>query len=179
VITRVPDLSTPDPNDSLTINEFRNGDFASGFDWTFGFSLPTVYCTPKASSLGCSPEIGFTGQTSVSGPDNFAATSTNVFNRKYGVAMFSLTSANTPFHGGTLCVGSPTKLAAVQNSGGSPLPTQDCSGAFSVPITHGFMASHNLAPGTAGYVQFMVRDPGLATPDNMALSAGLRFVVLP
>jgi len=41
------------------------------------------------------------------------------------------------------------------------------------------MASHNLAPGTAGYVQFMVRDPGLATPDNMALSAGLRFVVLP
>jgi hypothetical protein len=144
-----------------------------------GFSLPTVYCTPKASSLGCAPEIGYNGQTSITGPDNFAATSTNVFNRKYGVAMFGLASANTPFHGGTLCVASPTKLAAVQNSGGSPLPTQDCSGAFSVPITHGFMASHNLTPGTAGYVQFMIRDPGLATPDNMALSAGLRFVVLP
>ena len=144
-----------------------------------GFSLPTVYCTPKASSLGCAPEIGYTGQTSITGPDNLAATAANVFNRKYGVAMFGLASANTPFHGGTLCVASPSKLAAVQNSGGSALPTQDCSGAFSVPITHAFMTNHSLTPGTAGYVQFMIRDPGLATPDNMALSAGLRFVVLP
>ncbi len=144
-----------------------------------GFSLPTVYCTPKASSLGCAPEIGFTGQTSIAGPDNFAATASNVFNQKFGVAMFGLASANTPFHGGTLCVASPTKLASVLRSGGSSLPTQDCSGAFSVPISHAFMTSHNLTPGTAGYVQFMIRDPGLSTPDNMALSAGLRFEVLP
>jgi hypothetical protein len=144
-----------------------------------GFSLPTVYCTAKASSLGCEPQVGYTGQTSITGPDNFAATASNVFNRKYGQAFLAMTSANTPFHGGTLCVASPAKLAPVQNSGGSALPTQDCSGAFSIPISHAFMASHNLTPGTAGYVQFMIRDPGLATPDNMALSAGLRFVVLP
>ena len=144
-----------------------------------GFSLPTVYCTPKASSLNCEPGIGYTGQTSIAGPDNFAATASNVFNRKYGVAMFGLAAANTPFHGGTLCVASPTKLTAVLYSGGSALPTQDCSGAFSVPITHAFMTSHNLTPGTAGYVQFMIRDPGLSTPDNMAFSAGLRFEVLP
>jgi hypothetical protein len=144
-----------------------------------GFSLPTVYCTPKASSLNCAPEIGYSGQASITGPDNLAATASNVFNRKFGVAMFGLASANTPFHGGTLCAASPTKLAAVLNSGGSALPTQDCSGAYSVPITHAFMTSHNLTPGTAGYVQFMIRDPGFTSPDNMALSAGLRFVVLP
>jgi hypothetical protein len=143
-----------------------------------GFSLPTVYCTAKASSLGCEPEIGYSGQTSVSGPDDFAATAQNVFNRKFGVALFGLTSANTPFHGGTLCIASPSKVSS-QNSLGSSLPTQDCSGSFSYPISHAFMASHGLTPGTAGYVQFMIRDPGFAAPDNLALSAGLRFVVLP
>jgi hypothetical protein len=144
-----------------------------------GFSLPTVYCTPKASSLGCIPGIGYTGQTSVSGPDNFAATAQNVFNRKYGILLFGTTTDDSPFHGGTLCVASPTKLSPVLNSGGSPLPTQDCTGTFSYPLTHAFMASHNLTPGTAGYVQFMIRDPGFAAPDNVALTGGLRFVVLP
>lgn len=144
-----------------------------------GFSLPTVYCTPKPSSLACTPEIGYTGQPTVSGPDNFVATASNVFNRKFGVILFGLGSANTPFRGGTACVATPASLTPVLYSLGSTLPTQDCSGSFSHPITQAFMASHGLTAGTAGYVQFMIRDPGFAAPDNVALTAGLRFVVQP
>ena len=144
-----------------------------------GFSLPTEYCSTKSSSLGCAPHIGYTGQPTVSGPDNFAATATNVFNRKFAVMLFGLGPASTPFHGGTLCIATPATLKPTLFSLGSPLPTQDCSGSLNRPITQAFMASQGLTPGTAGYVQFVIRDPGFATPDNVALSAGLRFVVQP
>jgi len=142
-----------------------------------GFSLPTTYCEAKTNSLGCTPAIGYTGLPRVSGPDNFTVTATNVYNQRYGVAVWGLGIANTPYHGGILCVASPTKFAPATRSGGSPPPATDCTGAFSAFFSQAFLAGHNLTPGTAGYVQFLIRDPGFAPPDGMSMTDALRFVV--
>lgn len=142
-----------------------------------GFTLPTSYCTAKTNSLGCSPQIGYTGLPRASGPDNFHVTAANVYNRKFGIALWGLATANTPYHGGTLCIASPRKFAPPSSSGGSVPPTNDCSGAFSAFFSQAFLASHGLTPGTAGYVQFVMRDPGFAPPDGLAMTDALRFVV--
>jgi hypothetical protein len=42
VTSRVPDLATADPNDSLTVNSVRNGSFHTGLDVSAGISLPIL-----------------------------------------------------------------------------------------------------------------------------------------
>jgi Tat protein translocase TatC len=42
VTRREPDLSTPDPNDSVTVTTRLPGDFESGIDWNTNFRLPSV-----------------------------------------------------------------------------------------------------------------------------------------
>lgn len=142
-----------------------------------GFTLPFVYCTAKANSLGCLPSIGYTGLPRMSGPDNFYVNASNVYNRKLGLAFWGLAGANTPFHGGTLCVASPNRFGPPADSGGSPPPVHDCTGSYSLFFSQSFLTTHGLTPGTAGYVQFVMRDPGFAPPDGLALTDALRFVV--
>jgi hypothetical protein len=142
-----------------------------------GFTLPTSYCTAKTNSLGCAPTIGYSGLPRMSGPDNFHVTASNVYNRKFGIAYWGLANANTPFHGGTLCVANPLKFGPPSSSGGTAPPVNDCSGTYSIFVSQSFLSSHGLTPGTAGYVQFVMRDPGFAPPDGLALTDALRFVV--
>lgn len=40
---RVPDLSTADPNDSLTVTQVQSGDFSTTFDWTTQVQLPILF----------------------------------------------------------------------------------------------------------------------------------------
>ena len=142
-----------------------------------GFTQPTVYCTPKLNSLGCTPTIGFTGLPSATGPDNFFVTATSVRNRKNGLLLWGTAPDATPFHGGTLCVLNPAKFLPMLDSVGNPPPANDCTGAYSVHVTQAFLTANGFTPGTAGYVQFTMRDPGFAPPDSIALTAALRFVV--
>ena len=39
---RVPDLSTPDPNDSVAVTRITEGDFQTGIDWNTGINLPIL-----------------------------------------------------------------------------------------------------------------------------------------
>jgi hypothetical protein len=142
-----------------------------------GFTMPSVYCTAKTNSLGCVPSIGYTGLPRMSGPDDFHVNASNVYNRKFGLAYWGLANANTPFHGGTLCVASPQRFGPPSNSGGAAPPVNDCSGSCSAFFSQSFLTTHGLTPGTAGYVQFVMRDPGFAPPDGVALTDALRFVV--
>lgn len=142
-----------------------------------GFTLPSAYCTAKANSLGCEPEIGYTGLPTASAADNFHVTASQVFNRKFGVLMWGLAPDSTPFHGGTRCVGTPSLILPPLHSGGTTLPATDCTGTYSQFISQAFMASHGMTPGTSVYVQYMMRDPGFVGADRLAFTAGLRFVV--
>jgi hypothetical protein len=143
-----------------------------------GLPVPHTYCVAKVSSLGCIPSIGWSGEPSLSGPDDFYATATNVINNKAGILIWGGVSASTAFFGGTLCIGPPIVRTAAQLSGGN-LPANDCSGSYSFHFSHTYMAAQLLYAGTTVYAQYWSRDPGYAQPDNVGLTNGLRFTVWP
>lgn len=53
---RVPDLSTPDPDDSVSVTTVRGGAYQSGVDFGASFQLPPLF----RSTWNIQPEIGFT-----------------------------------------------------------------------------------------------------------------------
>lgn len=57
---RVPDPTTPDPTDSITVSQFTNGDFNSAIDWQTGINLPTVL----RGSWKLQPTVGIVNSTS-------------------------------------------------------------------------------------------------------------------
>jgi Tat protein translocase TatC len=57
---RVPDPTTPDPTDSITVSQFTNADFESAIDWQTGINLPTVL----RSTWKLQPTVGIVNSTS-------------------------------------------------------------------------------------------------------------------
>jgi hypothetical protein len=141
---------------------------------------PTVYCTAKVNSLGCTPNIGITGSTSLSGPDDLILQVDQVLNRRRGVILWSRTSGLQSFGGGTLCVvGAQPRSMPIGSSGGSALPTVDCSGTYTAAFTHAYMNAKGISAGDMVFAQCWSRDPGFAAPDNISLSAAVAFLVCP
>jgi sec-independent protein translocase protein TatC len=59
---RQPDLSTPEPNDSVTIYRTAGGDFQSGLNWDTGINLPLLF----RSTWKLQPTIGVTNASTQS-----------------------------------------------------------------------------------------------------------------
>jgi hypothetical protein len=135
-----------------------------------------TYCSAKTNSLGCVPAIGSIGVPSVSGPDGFFVTARNVRNRKFGMMLWSLKAANTPFGGGTLCVHTQIHRTPGQGSGGSA-SGDDCTGTYAFHFTKAYMAQQQLGANTTVFVQYWSRDPGFAPPNNVGLTDALRFTI--
>jgi Tat protein translocase TatC len=57
---RIPDLSTPEPDDSITVSQVRDGDFSSGVDWETSINLPIV----ASGSWKITPSVGVRNITS-------------------------------------------------------------------------------------------------------------------
>jgi len=144
------------------------------------FPPPASYCTAKPNSLSCVPEIGWSGTPTTSGlTDDFFVTASNVINRKSGIMIWSTQPAVIPFGGGTLCVAPPIIRTPGQNSGGNPAPPLDCSGQYSFHFGHGYIQTYFLAAGQTLRAQYWSRDPGFASPNDIGLTDGLTFTLLP
>jgi len=139
---------------------------------------PCTYCTAKVNSQGCTPGIGYTGVPSLTGPNNFHVTATNVLNNKFGLLFWGQAPANLPFFGGIRCVASPFLRTAAQHSGGNAGP-DDCSGSYSYHFSQAYMNQEFLAAGMHIYAQYWSRDPGFPAPDNIGLTDALHFVIGP
>jgi hypothetical protein len=94
-----------------------------------------VYCTAKTNSLGCLPEIGFSGMPSASANSGFVITADNIHNDRRGLLFYGLNGpASVSFLGGTLCVQSRVYRTPQQNSLGTLGGEADCSGHYSIDM---------------------------------------------
>lgn len=145
---------------------------------------PTGFCTAKLNSLGCAPQLGFSGASSASAASGFELLCSQVRNQKAGLLIYSLSGPDaTPFQGGYLCVAAPRRRTPVTNSGGSA-SGDDCSGVFAFDLNAfasgalgGAPAPELSNPGASVHCQQWSRDPGSLA--NSGLSSGLRYVVGP
>jgi hypothetical protein len=145
---------------------------------------PTVtahnFCTAKMSSLACIPTMDSTGTPSTSSTSPFDLRAIAVLNNRPGMLLYS-TSGQTllPFQGGYLCLVAPLERTSVQNSGGTPPPTWDCSGVFhydfNALIQSGFDSA--LVAGQTVWTQYWYRDAGLPPPYQIGLSDALEFTI--
>jgi hypothetical protein len=148
---------------------------------------PAVYCTAKVNSLGCTPAIGSSGMPSATAASGFVISSANVLNNKAGLLFYGTQGpAVIPFQGGFLCVQPPLRRTSLLISGGTPPPSSDCTGLFSIDMNAfargllgGGPAPELSVPGTVVNCQFWGRDPGFAAPNNTSLSDALQFTVWP
>ena len=139
----------------------------------------STYCSAKVNSLGCTPQIGWSGVPSATGASPFMITAANVLNQKTGGFFFGLNGRkSSPFQGGTMCVRAPFVRAAAQSSGGSTSGS-DCSGLLSLDFTPYLQGA--LGPGfNFGATvdgQWWYRDP--LSSFSLGLTDALEFQVRP
>jgi hypothetical protein len=142
-----------------------------------GANSASVYCTAKTNSLGCAPQIGWSGCPSANSSAPFEITCSQTITNKAGLLFYGYAQAASPFQGGTLCVQPPTLRTPVQNSGGTAPDT--CAGQYSFDMNAWIQsgADSNLVAGATAYAQYWMRDPG--SPSTTGLSNALAFTVNP
>jgi hypothetical protein len=141
--------------------------------------IPSVYCSAKVNSLGCTPELSFSGTPTLGGPNDFRIRATNVVNKQFGLMFWGLTPDNTPWLGGTLCVSGPLERFPVKNSGGGGPAGTSCDGTLQQLFPQGTLANHGITAGTQVYCQMWYRDANHADGTGVGLTAGVTFAVCP
>lgn len=178
---------------NLLANAIRQGETGTGEFWAVdaagegavsGLTIdvidcaPTLYCSAKVNSQGCTPTIAYSGSPTMSGPDDFHVTASNVINSKWGVLFWGNTPDNTPFQGGTICAGAPLQRMDTQYSFGST-SGNDCSGTYDQHISQGYFNAQAFTVGTQVYAQYFYRDPAHLDGTGFGLSNAIDFTVCP
>ena len=138
---------------------------------------PAVYCTPKTNSQGCTPLMSYSGDPSLSGPDDLVLATSSLRNQVFGSFAWSTGINSIPFQGGTLCVQIPARRTTTISTGGALLPYLDCSGTYSWLFSHDYLTVNAIEAGETIYCQFFGRDVSPAAP--MTLSDAVRVTILP
>lgn len=139
----------------------------------------STYCTAKVNSQGCLPELAFTGTPTLTGPDDFFFTATNLINGQFGLAFWGLSEGNMPLLGGTLCVGGSLNRLVPRNTLGGGVPGTTCDGLISQNFLQATMIDNNLIAGTEVFAQIFYRDPLHPDGTGAGLSEGIRFIICP
>jgi hypothetical protein len=155
----------------------RTDVYAKHFATTFG---PQVYCTAKVNSLGCLPEIGFSGSASASAPSPFLITASDVLNQKPGFLLYGFGSSFAPYYGATICIAPPLRSTPFQNTGGTP-PPANCSGSLSIDFNARIQSGIDpqLVPGTTVGARWYYRDSQDPAGYGTGLTNAVRFTICP
>ena len=139
----------------------------------------SVYCTAKVNSLGCTSVISSTGTPKLSGaPGSFRIQAAQVQSAQPGLLFYGFLPDTAPFAGGFRCIAPPTTRTNPQGSGGSGTGT-DCTGSFDFDMAGHILSGVDpaLVCGAIVYAQYWCRDPGFGAPNNVGLTAGVRFQI--
>ncbi len=137
---------------------------------------PSTYCEAKVNSLGCVPSIAWSGEPTLTGPDDFHVLATNIVPSKFGILLWGASGpANTPFFGGTLCVAPPQHRSPRLFSGGQGGGA--CDGSFDFHLTHSYMQAQGLVIGSRIYIQLWYRDPMHLDGTGTGLTDGLTATI--
>ena len=145
------------------------------------------YCAGKLNSLGCTPAIASKGLPGSGFPGAFDVQVSQVRNQRPGLFFYKVGGARQAiaFRGGTLCVG-PTGIrrTPAQSSGGSAIPTIDCSGVYTLDFKAFFAGTLGGNPDPAGaqpgatlHIQLGASDSGFPAPLDISLSDALEVEV--
>ena len=133
---RVPNTTTPDPNDSLLVSQIANGSFQSSIDWDTGINLPVLF----RGSWKLQPVVGIANTTS--GPFAIRNRNTNgSFVRQGKRFRFGATAAPT-FFGFFPGLG---PLARIRHSL-SPVITWNYQPAATIPLEYARAIAQNGQP---------------------------------
>jgi len=137
----------------------------------------STYCTAKVNSQGCTPAIAASGAPSASSTTAFTLSASQVLNRQNGIFFYGFAQQVAPFQGGFKCMSNPIKRTPVQNSGGSSLPTVDCSGVYSIDFNAWVQTGIDPLLGVGVEVdgQFWSRDSG--STSTTGLTDAVHFVI--
>ena len=174
--TRIRFSVTDNPNNSVT--EAAIDDVCVSTLGPVGCQGNTqVYCAAKVNSALCLPAIDFAGIPSLTSNVAFDITASNILRSKTGLLYYGYATKNAPFQGGTLCVESPIRRTAVQESGGDS--SDDCSGTFTFDMNARIRSGVDalLAPGQFVCAQYYYRDPGDAF--TTGLTNAVSFTICP
>jgi hypothetical protein len=140
-------------------------------------TTPQTYCTGKINTLGCLPQIGYTGAPSASIATPFDIWAINVFNHSPGLLFYGYSSAFTPFSGGLLCVGGPHRTQVQIATG--PSIGHDCSGTFHYDFNARIQSGvdSSLTVGRTVSAQYYSRD--LQDSFGSSLTNAVRFTICP
>lgn len=147
----------------------------------FDHCRPRSYCTAKVGSAGCVVNLGWSGDPSFTGADDFHITASGVGGGLTLYPVLSLTpnpsngSMAPSVRGQRLCVSYPSALTTL-SSGGTP---GACDGALDYHLDQATMVGWGLTPGTQVYLQVLVRDPSHPDGTGWSYSDALTFRVCP
>jgi len=140
----------------------------------------TTYCTAKVNSQGCTPDIFATGTPSLSASGApFRIWAKQVLNQTPGILRWGHFPGSVFTTGGFACVAGVTIVTPVGNSGGTSLPTLDCSGTFALHFSPALMNQALFGVGNEVYAQYWYRDAGFTPPYNVGSTAGLHWLICP
>jgi hypothetical protein len=139
---------------------------------------PSIFCTGKVNSLGCAPQVSFSGSPSASSSAPFLVSASSFLNQKTGLLFYSHQPTGVAFQGGFKCAANPTIRTPPQSSGGSSSGS-DCSGTYSFDFAAWMVSGvdPSLDVGSEVFAQYWSRDP--ASASHTSLSNAVRFLVNP
>jgi hypothetical protein len=119
-----------------------------------------TYCTGKVNSGGCTETIGFVGTPSFSGATPFHVVAEGIVADVTGILYYAPAPSQTPFSGGTLCLGGTLARMPAQGSGHAG-STPTCAGTFDFDVGAWIAqgADPELAVGSTRFAQILSRDP--------------------
>lgn len=145
--------------------------------------LVLAYCTSGTSTNGCAPVLAATGAPSAALANGFILSSTGMDGDRSALAFYGLNGPKAAVWGAGstsfLCVKSPTKRLAAQQTGGT---AGACDGLYATDwldfmVTHPTALGNPLSAGTVFHAQVWYRDP--SAPQATNLTNGVQWTLAP